>query len=58
MLRKARGAQLLLRIKIRRSLFRLEQVPYQSMFLPAPDIVELRPTHPACLTAHIPTLSD
>ena len=37
MLRKARGAQLLLRIKIRRSLFRSEQALYQSIFLPAPD---------------------
>ena len=39
MLRKARGVQLLLRIKIRRSLFRSEQALYQSIFLPAPDTV-------------------
>ena len=56
MLRRARGAQLLLRIKIRRSLFRSEQALCQSVFLPAPVTVGLAAPHPACLTAHIPTL--
>ena len=33
------------------------KAPYQSMFLPAPVTVGLAAPHPACLTAHIPTLS-
>ena len=33
------------------------KAPYQSIFLPAPDTVGLAAPHPACLTAHIPTLS-
>ena len=43
MLRRARGAQLLLRIKIRRSLFLSEQAPYRSVFLPAPVNCGARP---------------
>ena len=33
------------------------KAPCRSMFLPAPDIVGLAASHPACLTAHIPTHS-